>query len=249
MNPAEFANIRAVEEDFWWYRGMRKIFFRMLDPLLSGRGIRRVLETGCGTGYFSQMLEKQRGWRIVPLDVSGEGLRYARRLGLECAVQADIASLPFAPASFDVVLSLDVLPHLPRGDESGAIREMVRVASRGGLVVVRAAALDVLRSRHSEYVFERQRFTRGRLTRLMQAAGLRILRCTYANAVLLPVAFAKFRLWEPLSRAPLASGVEPAPAWLDRLLYAPLALESAWIGAGHSFPLGQSVVVIAEKTD
>ena len=156
-------------------------------------------------------------------------------------------SLPFADRSFDLVLSLDVLPHLPRGEEQAAIREMVRVTAPGGLLVMRAAALDILRSCHSEYIFERQRFTRGRLVRPMTASGMRLVRSTYANAFLFPVAFAKFRIWEPLAHAPLASGVEPAPPWLDRLLYAPLAVEAAWLGAGHNFPLGQSLIVIGER--
>ncbi len=50
MNPAEFANIRQCEEHFWWYRGMRAILFRMLQPHLAGRQIDRALEAGCGTG-------------------------------------------------------------------------------------------------------------------------------------------------------------------------------------------------------
>ncbi len=32
MNPAEIANIAAVERELWWYRGMQQILFRMLDP-------------------------------------------------------------------------------------------------------------------------------------------------------------------------------------------------------------------------
>jgi SAM-dependent methyltransferase len=247
MNPAEFANIRAVEQNFWWYRGMRKIFFRMMDPLLRGRRIGRVLEAGCGTGYFSHLLQKEHGWPVIPMDISGEGLRHARALGVERPVQGDACSLPFADGVFDLVLSLDVLPHLPAGEEQRAILEMARVTAPGGLVVVRAAALSVLRSRHSEYVFERQRFGRGGLVNAMRSARLNLLRSTYANSFLLPIAFAKFRLWEPLSRAPLASGVEPAPPWLDRLLYAPLALESAWLGAGRDLPLGQSLIVIGER--
>jgi hypothetical protein len=35
--------------------------------------------------------------------------------------------------------------------------------------------------------------------------------------------------------------------WLDRLLHVPLALESAWIGAGRGFPAGQSLLLIGEK--
>ena len=35
--------------------------------------------------------------------------------------------------------------------------------------------------------------------------------------------------------------------WLDNLLYMPLALEAEWLGAGLNFPLGQSLLLIAEK--
>ena len=69
-----------------------------------------------------------------------------------------------------------------------------------------------------------------------------MLRCSYANSLLMPVALAKFRLWEPLLRKPPASGVQPVAPWLDRLLHAPLAMEAAWLGTGSDLPLGQSLV-------
>src|SRR5262245_52408173 len=100
MNPAEFANIRRSEKDFWWYRGMRAILFRMLEPHLAGRGIGHALEAGCGTGYLSQLLQSERGWPIVPLDYSGDGLRYGREMGVGSPVQGDIRALPFADETF-----------------------------------------------------------------------------------------------------------------------------------------------------
>jgi len=247
MNPAEFANIAKSEQRFWWYRGMRSILFRMLDPFLAGRRVGRALEAGCGTGYLSHLLQTERGWPVVPMDYSWHGLCYAHAMGVERAVQGDIRALPFADGAFDLVLSVDVLPHLPRGQEQFAARELARVLAHGGLLVVRTAALDALRSCHSQFAFERQRFTRRRLMGLVAGAGVRVLRCTYVNSLLLPVALAKFRVWEPLLRTPPASGVEPVAPWLDQLLYAPLAMEAAWVGAGHDLPLGQSLVLIGEK--
>jgi SAM-dependent methyltransferase len=94
MNPAEFANIAKSEKHFWWYRGMRTILFRMLDPYLAGRSIGRVLEAGCGTGYFSHLLQTERAWPVVPLDFSWHGLRYAHEMGVERAVQGDTMRLP-----------------------------------------------------------------------------------------------------------------------------------------------------------
>lgn len=248
MNPAEFANIRQSEEHFWWYRGMRAALFGMLEPHLAGRSMKRALEAGCGTGYLSHLLQQERGWPIVPLDFSRDGLRYARELGVRNAIQGDIRSLPFGEGEFDLVLSVDVIAHMPRGDEQLAARELVRVAKRGGLVVVRTSALDMLRSRHGEFAHESQRFTRGRLMELFAGEGIRVLRCSYNNSLLMPIALMKFRLWEPLLRKPAESGVQPVAPWLDRLLYAPLALEAGWLGAGHDLPTGQSLVLIGEKT-
>jgi SAM-dependent methyltransferase len=247
MNPAEFANIARCERDFWWYRGMRDIFFRFLDPYLQQRPPTLALEAGCGTGYFSHILQSERRWPVVPVDISWDGLSYARKMGVQRPVQSDICSLPFAPNSFDLVLSVDVLPHLPPGIEHQAVEEFTRVLAPGGRLVIRAAALDILRSRHSAFAFERQRFTRRRLVALAESAGLRVIRCTYINSLLMPVAFAKFRLWEPLMHQPAASGIQPVAPWLDRLLYSALALESRWVGAGHGFPAGQSLLLLGEK--
>ena len=58
MNPAEFPNIARAERDFWWYRGMREVMFRLLDQAPLPREA-RVLEAGCGTGYFSKLLERK----------------------------------------------------------------------------------------------------------------------------------------------------------------------------------------------
>jgi hypothetical protein len=105
----------------------------------------------------------------------------------------------------------------------------------------------MLRSRHGEFAHERQRFTRRRLMGLFAGAGIRVLRCSYSNSLLMPIALLKFRLWEPLLRKPAESGVQMVAPWLDRLLYAPLAMEAAWLGAGHNLPAGQSLVLIGEK--
>lgn len=247
MNPAEFANIARCERDFWWYRGMRKILFRLLDRYLAGRHIGRALEAGCGTGYNSWLLRQERHCPIVPMDISAEGLRYAQAMGVDQSVQGDAMSIPFTAGAFDLVLSLDMMVHLAPGTETAVAREMARVLVPGGLVVVRTAALDMLRSRHSVFAHERQRFTRRRLRALFEGAGFRVLRCTYANSLLMPVALAKFRLWEPLQQGPASSGVEPVAPWLDRLLYSALAIESAWIGAGKNFAAGQSLLLIGEK--
>ena len=247
MNPAEFANIANSEKDFWWYRGMRTILFRMLSPHLAGRKIERALEAGCGTGYLSYLLQTEHLLPVTPVDIGWEGLRRARSMGVQRPVQANILSLPFATGSFDMALSIDVLPHLTRGEDQRGVNELSRVLAPAGLMVLRVAALNILRSRHSEFVYERQRFTKTQLLALAERAGIRVLRCTYANSLLMPIALTKFRLWEPLTRQTPSTGVELVAPWLDRILYGALSAEAVWIGAGRNLPIGQSLVLIGEK--
>lgn len=247
FNNAEFANIARCEESFWWYRGMRAILFSVLQPYLNQRRIGRALEAGCGTGYFSHLLQTERGLPVMPMDYSREGLRYGASLGLKRASQGSILELPFQSGAFDLAMSFDVLQQFEPGEERRAFSELSRVLVRGGLLALRVSALEALRSRHSDFVCERQRYTRPRLKALVEESGIRVLRCTYANALLLPVALAKFRLWEPLTRKPVETGILPAPPWLNRLLYLPLAWEAAWLRSGLDLPLGQSLLLIGEK--
>jgi SAM-dependent methyltransferase len=247
MNPAEFAHIAEAEERFWWYEGMREIMFGLLDPYAKSRQFERVLEAGCGTGHFARVLARRYGWKIFPVDLAREGLAYARGAGQTRLAQANVAALPYRDGSFDLVSCMDVVVHFPEGEEDRPLRELARVLKTAGILVLRVSALPGLRSRHSEYVLERQRFTRRRLIRAIEQAGVRVLRCSYANSLLAPIAFVKFRLWEPLTRQPPGSGVAPGPEWQNKLLALPLRLEARWLGAGLNFPLGQSLILIGEK--
>lgn len=226
---------------------MNQILFRLLDPIARARKFDRVLEAGCGTGYLASLLQQRYHWQMFPVDLGWQGLEYAQTLGLSRLAQADIAQLPFETGCFDAVLSMDVVVHFPRGVEGRAMSELARVLAPGGLLALRVSALDVLRSRHSEFAHERQRFTRSRLLEVAESSGIEVERCTYANSLLMPVALAKFRIWEALMHQAPSSGVEPVHPILDRLLGAPLRVEAACIGRGINFPLGQSLILIGRR--
>jgi SAM-dependent methyltransferase len=246
MNPAEFGNIARAEDDLWWYRGQRDILTELIDRWFAFKAIDDVLEAGCGTGHTAKFLVDRYGWRVTALDLSAIGLDHARHRGLLRLVQSDITQLPFRSGVFDALISLDVVAHLDSSSSMLAFREFSRIVRPGGLLVLRTAALECLRSRHSEYILERQRFTRSRLISQIEQAGCRVLYASYLNALLSPVAWLKFRIWEPLLSTPPASGVGPTAAWLNNLLSLPLAIEAQWIKRGGSLPIGQTLLVVAK---
>jgi SAM-dependent methyltransferase len=248
MNPAEFANIAQAEKNFWWYRGMEQILFRLLDPVFKARPpVRDVVEVGCGTGYMASRLADRYGWRMFPTDLQYEGLRYGLEQGMQRMAQAEIGALPFPDRQFDALATFDVIVYVPRGGEGRIIGELARVVKPGGLLILRTAALEVLRSHHAQFTGELQRYTRSQILRLARESGIRVLRCTYANTLLMPVALAKFRIIEPLTGAGPSSGVQPVAPWLDRLLYGALEREARWLGSGRDLPIGQSLILIGEK--
>ena len=153
---------------------MNRILFRLIDRYAPASSL-NVLEAGSGTGYLTSLLQDRYRWRVHALDISPEGLKYSKSRGLARLVQGDVTSLPFASGHFDALLSMDVLIHLERGQEFRAASEFARVLRSSGLLFVRVSALDVLRSRHSMFAHERQRFTRSRLIRTFEQSGIQVV--------------------------------------------------------------------------
>ena len=96
----------------------------------------KLLDIGCGTGFYFPLLARRAG-RITAVDFSramaGEAARYAKkeRLSNIRVLEMDFESLDLPDESFDVVLSLDVLHHIP--DMTAAMKEIRRVLKKGGL--------------------------------------------------------------------------------------------------------------------
>jgi SAM-dependent methyltransferase len=90
----------------------------------------RVLDVGAGQGYFSQVL-KDRGYQVEACDYLEDNFK-ARGVPFHKADLNRKIGLP--DDSYDVVVSVEVLEHLE--DQFQFIREVLRVAKPGGLVVL-----------------------------------------------------------------------------------------------------------------
>ncbi|MBA2505535.1 MAG: class I SAM-dependent methyltransferase [Thermoleophilaceae bacterium] len=91
-----------------------------------------VLDVGTGSGRHSRQAA-ELGARVVAADL-GDSIDVARSNLPDDAltVQADAEKLPFAPETFDLVMSIGVLHHLP--DPKRAFRAIVPLAKPGGWV-------------------------------------------------------------------------------------------------------------------
>jgi SAM-dependent methyltransferase len=107
-------------------------FFEVVNRMMPAASV--VIDAGCGEGYGVREIQQQRGdMRFYGVDLSAQALHKSRQISAEMPVcVADVTRLPFADKCADVVLSLEVLEHLP--DPAAAITEYKRVSRRYILV-------------------------------------------------------------------------------------------------------------------
>jgi ubiquinone/menaquinone biosynthesis C-methylase UbiE len=102
----------------------------------------RVLDLGCGAGTDSLVAAQMvaPAGQVVGIDMTHEMLDKARRgaaeMGAENAefVEGEAEQLPFADASFDVVISNGVIDLIP--DKDAVFAELHRVLTPGGRIQV-----------------------------------------------------------------------------------------------------------------
>jgi SAM-dependent methyltransferase len=131
---AEFTGERVVpgqvDIDLWNEHIARYAFAARLSRN------RRVLDIGCGTGYGSAELSAA-AQSVTGVDVAPEALAFARQ-GFSRAnirwVQGSAAALPFAAASFDLLVAFEVIEHL--SDWPSLLHEARRVMAPGGQLIV-----------------------------------------------------------------------------------------------------------------
>ena len=80
--------------------------------------------------------------------------------------------MPFAPATFDVVTSFDVLQCLTEAQETQAMASMARVLKPGGALVLNVAALELLSGSHAVLSEEVRRYTKPLVRQALSRAGL-----------------------------------------------------------------------------
>ncbi len=117
-----------------------ELLFNMFCYLPRGFKPQRILDLGCGTGNLTEQIRLHfPDAEITAVDISGEILKECEtrfRGDREIRyVQADFRDLPFAPASFDLVMSSIAIHHIRDPEKSLLYRRIHELLSPGGIFV------------------------------------------------------------------------------------------------------------------
>ena len=124
------------------FAGRRRQAFSALAVASGARTGDRILDVGCGTGYFVRMLAEIAGppGSVVGVDAAPEMIAHASSRSRSAAnVSFEVGSagaLSFPDSSFDVVVSSLTMHHVAPAEQLAAVQEMRRVLRPGGTLLI-----------------------------------------------------------------------------------------------------------------
>jgi ubiquinone/menaquinone biosynthesis C-methylase UbiE len=248
MNAAEYERMYRLEDTYWWFVGRHRLIEALFRryfgaPDSAAAASRTLLDVGCGTGAMSARLT--RWGKVVSADFSPLALQFSQRRGLRHLVGADAMRLPFQSDSFDAIIALDILEHLP--DDQAAMCEFFRVLKPGGRVFVLVPAYRHLWSEHDVALMHHRRYVRRELAERFTAAGFHLEKLSHTMTLLYPLVSLQRRLnaRKPPHDPPQAA-MPILPASVNAALTQVITVENA-LARRLDFPFGVSILTIARK--
>jgi SAM-dependent methyltransferase len=183
FTPEYYAHMRWLEGLSWWNAGMRDVALGLLGLAhLPAEGI--ALDVGCGSGQTMAWLRTVLpGWRVQGMDVALDALRAALDAGDREVAAASALELPYPDSCANLVVTLDVLQHVPLGGgDATMLREIRRVLRTGGYLYLRTNC-QMFPKTQDDAAFNFHKFIPAELRSKLESAKFRIVRLSRINAI------------------------------------------------------------------
>lgn len=249
MNVEEYQTLYDLEENYWWFKGHRLISFMLLEKYITKKK-NKILDIGCGTGINLNQLKKYG--EVHGSDVSAKALEFCKLRGISNVKLSSAENLKFPSNYYDIVTSFGVLCCVQ--DDFQSLREMFRVCKSNGIIFISTPAIPFLFSRfkteHDLSQHTTRRHSKKRLERVVESAGFKIKRITYANMFLCPLVILH-RIIKKIIKPDVKienakSDMKKMPYAINGFLFNILRFESFLIKR-LNLPIGLTLLCVAEK--
>jgi len=221
-----------AEQTHPWFICRRKMIYQLIKNLPKTA---RILEVGCGSGINLLMLKKKGFINLSGIEPS-KGMK--TNIGIPIFDSVDEIR-----GSFDVILILDVLEHIP--NDSAVLNQLERILTDTGKVIITVPAFNFLWSAHDELNKHYRRYNRKMLYSAVKTTRLKIIRSFYWNSFLfLPIALTKI-LKRNISQ--IKSDIRPMSTYSSIIYSYLLYIENLCINLRIDFPFGVSLVAVLKK--
>lgn len=120
-----------------WSRSFRKKqgLWAVVSKVIGDMRGAKVLDVGCGDGWHTARMV-QAGAEVTGIDYSKRSIAFARLIVPAAFEVASGTDIPFPNDTFDIVVSLQTIEHIPISEAHKMASELLRVVKPGGRVVV-----------------------------------------------------------------------------------------------------------------
>ncbi len=145
-----------------------------------------VVDIGCSTGYLLEDLHRMiPAASLIGVDLVASGLRKAHEIVPEATLlQADACALPLEDSHADVLVSANLLEHVP--DDLQALAEMRRILRPGARAIVVVPVGPNNYDYYDRFLGHERRYARGEFARKARGAGLMVEEDIFLGAPLYP---------------------------------------------------------------
>jgi 2-polyprenyl-3-methyl-5-hydroxy-6-metoxy-1,4-benzoquinol methylase len=222
-------------------RGLTLLHERILKPLLPVERNARILDVGCAAGF---MLHDVRGLgyqNVSGFEPDEKLAAIGRANGLE--ISSGISTTEFLAkhvCAFDVILLMDVLEHMPKGEQIDLLAAIYRSLKPGGRIICsvpNAGAAIASFWRYNDYTHH-DAFTADALSFVLEQAGFQGVRCDGPEFFPRP----RFTFWIPTARS-VAWWLR---CWVRLRQRATYIAELGW-DRGRTVILTPNLLAVAEK--
>jgi 2-polyprenyl-3-methyl-5-hydroxy-6-metoxy-1,4-benzoquinol methylase len=148
---------KVVESDLWYWQEARSAMYQDFIERFLIRRSGRLLDMGCGLGFFLQAMAQYATWETYGCEISPVAVRYAREtLGLTNVICSRLEEADLPLRSFDLITMWDVIDHIPRPDP--LLRRCHALLREGGICFMRTPNIIVQlpRARLKQLLWRRQ---------------------------------------------------------------------------------------------
>lgn len=138
----------------------------------------KVLDIGCGLGYFTSLLA-ERG-EVCGIDLDRKSLEFAHKQCSASFLLSNALSLPFKNSTFGCILASEVIEHIP--NEKIFLKELKRVAKKGATIVLTTPSLEgllhtsnICHESGTEYHYK-EGYSKKELTEILETVGFEVVR-------------------------------------------------------------------------
>lgn len=117
-----------------------KSYNLLLDEFERYRNSNRILDIGCGRGWFLQEARK-RGWEVFGTEYSDKAVEICEKSGVKMK-QGKLDASEFDNHDFDVITSFEVIEHINNPNED--LKEINKLLRKGGLFYCTTPNFDSL---------------------------------------------------------------------------------------------------------